>query len=705
MNNITGFVFYLGTGLAPLRATPQPLPITAVMSHPASPDSAGGDEPSYDNSGTGPLRVPGFNGVIINDLQDDLGDDMFYYQQGLDDEWAGERLTVRELKMLALMDSVTDKPNWDQKVFDEKIVAKWRTEATAADPLMSDKTWDWCLAELRDKAHAFQKNGWVLACDSSSRCAKSDLLVNPELRAELLANVAPLLDAPEDKKDWHPGSDGKVLNLVHPSLFPLVYGKTRVLSKGGCVDLSNMFALSGQGEVAPAHNLNSHFWSSRFQWLPCEVEFTGETGTDVRITSYINNLHPSKHRALYSTIEKLIGLSIPLWNDVLIKGETAGRTPVRIKTFGAALEPPKPELFANGSAPNSFDDPSYAETMVKIKEYLALPNAPDSSSQSVEEDPDEPEWIDDHEAAMERLEARLKAISEDPQRRYWEFSGAFYAIVEGKWKRMRKVVIPEPGESFTYEQWKEGLQNPILGDQADPFELYDVCLQDTFRKRGLQVIVKLASIELTPEKPTYAGGSWHVEGMRNEHIVATAIYYYDVDNVTPAHLFFRRDASLDEEELMYEQDEHQPLCEIFGTVSLREEPAVQEHGSAATPQGRLLVFPNTLQHRVGSFGLADATRPGHRRFVVMWLVDPHYRVCSTRNVPPQQHAWWAEEALDRVDLRPLPAELELMVKKEVGEWPMGMEEAKELRLELMAERTRSTEVANEIFNTYNLCEH
>ena len=31
-------------------------------------------------------------------------------------------------------------------------------------------------------------------------------------------------------------------------------------------------------------------------------------------------------------------------------------------------------------------------------------------------------------------------------------------------------------------------------------------------RRGLQVIVKLANIELTPEKPMYEGGTWHIEG-------------------------------------------------------------------------------------------------------------------------------------------------------------------------------------------------
>jgi Protein of unknown function (DUF4246) len=37
-------------------------------------------------------------------------------------------------------------------------------------------------------------------------------------------------------------------------------------------------------------------------------------------------------------------------------------------------------------------------------------------------------------------------------------------------------------------------------------------LHERFGKHGLQVIVKLANIELTPENPKYHGGVWHVEG-------------------------------------------------------------------------------------------------------------------------------------------------------------------------------------------------
>ncbi|OAF62856.1 hypothetical protein VC83_00383 [Pseudogymnoascus destructans] len=40
-----------------------------------------------------------------------------------------EHLPVREVFMMVLMDRLSDKPNWDKKVFDEEIVVKSRTGA------------------------------------------------------------------------------------------------------------------------------------------------------------------------------------------------------------------------------------------------------------------------------------------------------------------------------------------------------------------------------------------------------------------------------------------------------------------------------------------------------------------------------------------------------------------------------------------------
>jgi hypothetical protein len=50
---------------------------------------------------------------------------------------------------------------------------------------------------------------------------------------------------------------------------------------------------------------------------------------------------------------------------------------------------------------------------------------------------------------------------------------------------------------------------------------YTITLRDTFRKMGIQIIVKIDSIELTPDKPIYHGSVWQLEGQMNENIVAT----------------------------------------------------------------------------------------------------------------------------------------------------------------------------------------
>ena len=291
------------------------------------------------HNGGEPLKVPGFGHAVDFEL------DAFKHKRfnhGVND-FHNERLVVREIAMLALMDAITEKPRWQEKVFDENIVEKWRAEATAM-PLISPLAWEWCLQELRDKTVFLAEHGFIKTLDTGSACAKADDLIDDELRDELLAGVKPLLDVKENAKDWHPNSNNQVLNLVHPSLFPLVYGRTHVLQEG-LVGLSDCVESCGKGIVAPvptieprqrsygyiADETNKERFSARFQWLPAEVKFKGE-GLDVDFTSYINNLHPNQHGGLYSTISKVITKAIPMWNEVLVRGHN-GRVPPRVRTW------------------------------------------------------------------------------------------------------------------------------------------------------------------------------------------------------------------------------------------------------------------------------------------------------------------------------------------------------------------------------------
>ena len=70
----------------------------------------------------------------------------------------------------------------------------------------------------------------------------------------------------------------------------------------------------------------------------------------------------------------------------------------------------------------------------------------------------------------------------------------------------------------------------ILQPEPDDFEGSEFLrLKQDYQKMGpevdlqlehgkLQIIVKLANIHLTPEKPEYKGGSWHLEGQLNENM-------------------------------------------------------------------------------------------------------------------------------------------------------------------------------------------
>lgn len=70
-------------------------------------------------------------------------------------------------------------------------------------------------------------------------------------------------------------------------------------------------------------------------------------------------------------------------------------------------------------------------------------------------------------------------------------------------------------DEYKYPELKKDIQN-IFTLFVPKFK--EMLGQD-FEK--CQVIVKAANIELTPEKPIYSGGSWHLEGMPYEQIVGT----------------------------------------------------------------------------------------------------------------------------------------------------------------------------------------
>jgi hypothetical protein len=128
---------------------------------------------------------------------------------------------------------------------------------------------------------------------------------------------------------------------------------------------------------------------------------------------------------------------------------------------------------------------------------------------------------------------------------------------------------------------------------------------------------------------------------------------------------------------------------------------VQDLGSVETREGRLLVFPNVYQHCVSPFELEDKTRPGHRKVLALFMVDPYFPIISTANVPPQQPHWGGDSLRAK-----LPTELSQMVYDNV-DCPYPRSVALKLRDELMEERKALDVVADKAFRHahWSFCEH
>ncbi|MFD7552942.1 DUF4246 domain-containing protein [Streptomyces sp. NPDC059835] len=479
--------------------------------------------------------------------------------------------TLREVQMMECSSHIRAKAGWFDKVNDAAIVSKWTREAVTQG--LSEAQVRYVLDELVHYA-ALRDGRTGVEVSAVDGVWQSDTLVDDGLRSRLREAVRVLEEVPEAERDWHPGSDGQVLDLVHPSLFCLVR------------------EVSGAPERAwrnPTNHYSKYEFSEKFQWLPTDVDVSADG--EVAFLSYVNNVHPEIHSELAAVLPVLFGRMLPLLENVL----TDLRHP----------RPPRIDVDPYGwydSEPEHPDRDSYADA----EEYAAAVRT--------------------------------------------------YETAQDDWWENRRPVIPD-APTFT------------------PPESPDASARVDLRGRGLQVIVKLATIHLTPEKPEYAGGSWHVEGMLNERIVSTGLYYWDNENITESRLSFR--AALDDPD--YEQSDDNGVREVYG---LEDEDALnQVLGSASTPAGRCLAFPNVLQHRVGSFRLADATRPGHRKILAFFLVDPDQKIVSTSDVPPQQP--WSDTST------------------------MTLEQAEEYREQLMRERKFFVDEHNEQLyeREFSLCEH
>ncbi|ODV59035.1 DUF4246 domain-containing protein ASCRUDRAFT_38134 [Ascoidea rubescens DSM 1968] len=523
------------------------------------------------------------------------------------------------------------KPNWTLKYKNPEIRKKWESEIESQIkrgynfPYNSREIIEYIFDQLKYFEYLQNLTTDKYTVGAIDYIFFNDNVVDPLLKKKFSDNVREFES--NEPRDYHPGSNDQILDLVHPSLYTLRYGFTPVFDGENfkIVQLSDSY----QDETADPYD-ESHEVSEKFQWLPTIFQYNSSSDK-YKAQSYINNLHPIKYKKLYRNIEDIFNCCLNGLSLVLTKS-------------------------------------SKSDDYNLLTKYIEVPYA-------------------DLEKTSEALNYHAQnKLDNEIEKLYYNGTSL-------------KHLKPFSNLSLKFSATK------------DDYKIDLINLKEKYPE--LKVIVKLANIELTPEKPNYKGGSWHVEGCDNEKIVCTILYYYEMTNIVESKIRFR--AAVDTEEFMeYEQNADGPVLDLYGLS--RDRRSVREQGNIDCKEDRILIFPNFLQHHVDKFELKDKSKNGTRKILCFFIVDPSdagYHVFSTSDVPIQQKEWW-DDKLFNAELKEdylsdeTKEDIQSLIKQteKPFEWPITLDESKKLREELIKERSIKKDNADLPFNReFSLCEH
>jgi hypothetical protein len=131
--------------------------------------------------------------------------------------------------------------------------------------------------------------------------AFGDGLVEPALIARLNEDFERLIAL--EPVDYHPGSGTRVRDLVPPSLYPYIQGKS---------EINKVFH---HGPALSYDRFGRTYENSKYQWLPTPFH-VAEDGS-ITIRSYINNLDLTRHASTYDDLAALFATALPLIESVV----------------------------------------------------------------------------------------------------------------------------------------------------------------------------------------------------------------------------------------------------------------------------------------------------------------------------------------------------------------------------------------------------
>lgn len=371
------------------------------------------------------------------------------------------------------------KPNPFLQISEPGVAKEWKERALNSGKDITENMANWIIAELEFKAMIYDYSNNVALYNGD--VTKSDSIVPASLREELAVASKALEFENQDLRYYHVGSMRKQRDLIAMALYPLVYGKTRILPDR-TIGLDDALQSFGQGEVIPVPretgitrediswrvlaraDIEVKPYSRCHQILPADWKL-GEDGR-WHVATYINNLHPVRHRNIYKLIEDVFNCLIPQWN--------------------ATLTPMKDMLHSRAR-------------------------------------------IEYHKAEYEPLSA--EAANQAPQIRPREAQSEFEERNDEWRMKNYKAIQPDAGDFIPWAV-PPRLMSKLPTDLTSTVRIEKtVEVNRDYKKRGLQVITRILGVDLKPEDPYYET-QWHVEGQmvskstqRPTQMITNSLYY------------------------------------------------------------------------------------------------------------------------------------------------------------------------------------
>eukprot|EP01119_Soliformovum_irregulare_P000082 TRINITY_DN10063_c0_g1_i5.p1 TRINITY_DN10063_c0_g1~~TRINITY_DN10063_c0_g1_i5.p1 ORF type:complete len:592 (+),score=142.23 TRINITY_DN10063_c0_g1_i5:169-1776(+) len=500
---------------------------------------------------------------------------------------------------------------------------------------------------------------------SNYRILTEDDLIPPELAASLEKHLDEVANRPEADKDYHPGSNNKVLDLIHPSMFPFVKGMSETRGdqrKKSMFPIDSAFPLAnGQLYVDDDHTIYdaflqkmgtndpdpmlmqiawipndpktylwtrwNHFTSSelksgklhemlklfknrfrektgytwgslpknnttyhqiryevqknvsfsranevsKYQWLP--TTYCVDNDDKVSIVSYINNLNERKYPNLKRDFEQIFEKCLPTLWSCLYRTGIPLKEDTEFDTCDFELPDQKPldQIYREAG----YISPGEVQVEAPKKRERQDDHEIPWKFQHVDETqvPITEEFDSEYESDEETLPPTV------PSSRNFKWH-----LTEEELKRRVDFTENSPEIRSRFEHLKKE------ADRAYHTELG--------RRPRYQVITKACNYVLRPGEEYE--GTWHVEGMSHEKIVASILYYYySSPHLQDAGLSFRGETG-------YHADSR-PGGEKW--------KASRDLGTVRTCQGRVIAFPNDLQHKVAHIKNISETEIGYRKIL------------------------------------------------------------------------------------------